>query len=94
MAEKLGFAKCPLCANVKAKLTLSTAGLACMSCSGCSCQIFARSGTSDEKLRALLIDKPAPAADPKPAPKAEPKVEPKSDPKPTKAGEKGWDPYA
>jgi hypothetical protein len=78
MAERelLGAAACPLCGNKAAKVKLSgTSHLAYLHCNGCSCQIFARSGTSDEKLRALIAapanERSAPA--PKPAAKAEPK---------------------
>ena len=65
-AEPLGRCKCPVCASTKARLSLSKSGLATLTCNACNFQGFARSGTSDELLRARIVTD-APAA-PAPAP--------------------------
>lgn len=58
----IGRGACPVCGNVKARFTFSIKKLACMTCNTCNVQIFARSDSSDEKLRAMVKeDKPAPA---------------------------------
>lgn len=63
----IGHGVCPVCTNTKARFTVSKKMLACMTCNACNIQIFARSDSSDEKLRAFI--KPAaPAAEPTPAP--------------------------
>lgn len=67
-AEKIGRAKCPVCSSERARLSLSKAGLACLTCDHCNLQAFARSGNSDERLRALHVaDKPATEPAPQPA---------------------------
>lgn len=64
----IGRGACPVCGNVKARFTFSIKKLACMTCNTCNVQIFARSDSSDEKLRAMVkADAPAPAAEPAPA---------------------------
>jgi hypothetical protein len=65
-AEKIGDGKCPLCAGAM-RVSLSKNGLAVMTCNSCNCQLFARSGRSDELLRAC-ITRPAGAPQPVPAP--------------------------
>lgn len=91
-AEQIGKARCPLCASEKATLSLSKKGLACLTCMGCSCQIFARSERSDEKLRALAIGAKPPEAPPAPASKpAAKKVE--APPSDARAVADAWDPF-
>lgn len=65
-AEKIGDGKCPLCAGAM-RVSLSKNGLAVMTCNSCNSQLFARSGRSDELLRAC-ITRPANAPEPAPAP--------------------------
>lgn len=67
-AEKIGEARCPLCGTGGARVSLSKAGLACLTCNGCNCQLFTRSGRSDELVRALIAKTPASAPEPAPAP--------------------------
>lgn len=74
MAELIGNCSCPLCGNNKARVKLSKAQLAVLTCNSCNCQLFARSDRSDELVRKLIkIEQPPapPAAKPddEPAPK-------------------------
>lgn len=99
MAEEIGKAKCPLCSSPRATVKLSTRGLACLTCLGCSCQIFARSERSDEALRACIVGaKPAAAAAAPAAPEVKDGVR-EGEPAPVPAASKGkakasWDPWA
>ncbi|WP_455342453.1 hypothetical protein [Variovorax durovernensis] len=73
-AEKIGDGKCPLCAGAM-RVSLSKNQLAVMTCNSCNCQLFARSGRSDELLRACITraanaPEPAPAPTPSPTPVA------------------------
>lgn len=80
MAERIGKARCPLCAGQAAHLSVSKKQLACIACpppalGGCGSQTFARSDVSDGLLRKLHLvgeptptPAPGPVADPKPAP--------------------------
>jgi hypothetical protein len=65
-AEKLGDGICPLCKGAM-RVSLSKNSLAVMTCNSCNCQLFARSGRSDELLRDC-ITRPANAPEPEPAP--------------------------
>lgn len=65
-AEKLGDGICPLCKGAM-RVSLSKNNLAVMTCNSCNCQLFARSGRSDELLRDC-ITRPANAPEPEPAP--------------------------
>jgi hypothetical protein len=56
-ADVIGRCHCPVCASTRASLRLSAKGLAYVLCNSCNVQVFARSGQSDEKLRALLIER-------------------------------------
>jgi hypothetical protein len=59
--EKLiGHGVCPICSNAKARFTVSKKLLACMTCNACNLQCFARSDSSDEKLRSFIKATPAP----------------------------------
>lgn len=72
----IGACRCPVCGSNRAKLGCSAAGLAYVTCNACNCQVFSRSGDSDEKLRALHIPAAGsptePPAAPAPAAKAAP----------------------
>lgn len=68
MAEAIGAARCPLCGNTKARLSLSKQGLPVLTCAGCQAQIFARGDRSDDLMRGLLVSVPAPAVVASPAP--------------------------
>lgn len=61
-------------------MILAKTQLAVLTCNACNIQLFSRSGTSDEKLRALLIAEPkqdpAPEPEAKPAPAAAPVAAP------------------
>ena len=59
-AELIGRCRCPVCGSDKARLTLAKSQLAVLTCNGCNFQGFARSGTSDEKLRSFVIAEPKP----------------------------------
>lgn len=88
----IGHGVCPVCSNTKARFTVSKKSLACMTCNACNSQIFARSDSSDEKLRSFI--KPATAATPTPiadVPKPEPTpiVAPEKTEKPKPAAP-GW----
>lgn len=91
----IGHGVCPVCSNTKARFTVSKKSLACMTCNACNSQIFARSDSSDEKLRSFIRPAAAPAAAPvvePPAPKAEPApaaTTPTEKPKPKPAAP-GW----
>jgi len=61
MAEAIGIARCPLCGSLKARLSLSRSLLPVLTCSSCQAQVFARGDRSDELMRALLVEAPAPA---------------------------------
>ena len=69
-----------MCSSTKARLSLSSKGLPVLTCNACNFQGFARSDTSDLKLRALLLhDEPAapvPAPLPAPAPAPTPAAAP------------------
>lgn len=86
-ADLIGRCTCPVCSSDKARLSLAKSGLAVLTCNGCNFQGFARSGTSDDMLRRLVIQ--APAQDPAPAPAEPPKPAPApapdADPQPTPA---------
>ncbi|MBP6899517.1 MAG: hypothetical protein KBC73_05480 [Burkholderiaceae bacterium] len=75
-AERIGRARCPLCQSDRARLSLAKSGLSCLTCDACNAQVFARSGTSDDHLRARHIPDAAPApaptttTEPAPAPAA------------------------
>lgn len=69
-AEKLGDGICPLCKGAM-RVSLSKNRLAVMTCNSCNCQLFARSGRSDELLRDC-ITRPANAPEPEPAPSPSP----------------------
>lgn len=77
-AERIGVCKCPLCGHLQARVSLSKSGLTCMTCDGCNCQLFTRSGRSDELLRGRIqIAAPAPEpvrTEPAPAAPAVPPV--------------------
>lgn len=92
----IGHGACPICRNTKARFTVSKRQLACMTCNTCNCQVFARSDSSDEKLRAL-IHPSAPAAPvateaaAKVAPVLEPSAsKPAPEETPTKKTGVGW----
>lgn len=82
-SEFVGFARCPLCSSPKAKVTLTKVRLTCLTCGACSCQVFARSERSDEKVRGLLVEQPA--GDPAPKEKEKEKET-------VPAGD-SWDPF-
>lgn len=64
----IGHGVCPVCGNGKARFTVSKKMLACMTCNACNSQIFARSDSSDEKLRSFIKPAAQPAqAEPVPA---------------------------
>jgi len=67
-AEKIGLARCPVCKSGGASVSLSKKLLVCMTCNACNLQIFARSGRSDELLRACITAPPT--ASPQTAPEA------------------------
>lgn len=50
----IGRGRCPVCANTKARFTFSKKMLCCMTCNACNAQLFARSDSSDEKMRAMV----------------------------------------
>lgn len=84
----IGLGRCPICSNLKARFTVSKKSLACMTCNACNVQIFARSDSSDEKLRSFINPvaqavEPAPAAPaaPEKTPAVEPVAEEKKPPK-------------
>jgi hypothetical protein len=54
-AEKIGCARCPLCHNKGARVSLSKSGLTVLTCNACHCQLFTRSEVSDSHVRALII---------------------------------------
>lgn len=59
MAGKcIGLYKCPCCGSVKARASVSRAGLVCVTCNRCHLQMFARSELSDENIRAKLLPLP------------------------------------
>lgn len=72
--EQIGRCKCPVCGSTRASLRLSAKQLSYLTCNACNFQGFARSDASDEKLRALLVAEPTPAAEP--APETAPTPEP------------------
>lgn len=78
-AEKIGPARCPLCGGTAA-VSLSKSGLTVLTGNCCNVQVFARSGNSDERIRALLIKAGAPSPEPAiqapPAPAPEPAPSP------------------
>ena len=53
-AEKIGLARCPLCKSPSASVSLSKKLLVCLTCNACNLQVFARSGRSDELIRAHI----------------------------------------
>lgn len=65
-AERIGRARCPLCRTVGASVSLTKKGLTCLTCNSCNSQLFARSGRSDELLRAHIVPDAAPEAVPAP----------------------------
>lgn len=64
-AEKIGQARCPVCKSGGASVSLSKKNLVCLTCNACNLQIFARSGRSDELVRAYIVPASAPAEAPK-----------------------------
>lgn len=65
MAERIGRARCPVCAFERASLSVSRKGLSYVTCpvprdGGCGQQTFARSDASDARLRALHLADEAP----------------------------------
>lgn len=66
-AEKLGNRRCPLCSS-KARVSISKNNLTVLTCAACHCQLFARSGLSDQLLRAHLLADTDPPAAPVPGP--------------------------
>jgi hypothetical protein len=64
--DVLGPCTCPVCESERASARLSSKGLAYVVCDGCNAQVFARSGKSDEKLRARIKAAPAPTQQPEP----------------------------
>ncbi len=78
--QEIGLCTCPVCGSAKAKLRVSAAQLAYVTCNSCNTQVFARSDNSDSRLRALAIKAapaPAPEVKPEPAPAPAPKPETK-----------------
>lgn len=71
-AEKIGDARCPVCKSGGARVSLSRSNLAVLTCNSCNCQVFTRSGRSDELVRGLIAPTPAPAPVPAPPPAPEP----------------------
>lgn len=85
-AELIGRCRCPLCRSDKARLSLAKSQLTVLTCNGCNLQMFARSSSSDELMRALLLPaEPAPAPAPEPAPSAKPATLPAPAPAPAAA---------
>jgi len=96
-AELIGKGKCPLCGSLKATVSLTKKKLACLTCAACSCQVFARSERSDEKLRSLIegaAQPPKPAEPPAPAPKPEKKPAEKEPAAAPAKSRDDWDVYA
>jgi hypothetical protein len=80
-AERIGRARCPLCRAGGASVSLTKKGLTCMTCNSCNTQLFARSGRSDELLRACIV--PDAAAEPAQAVAVAPKAPLPGNPTPT-----------
>lgn len=98
-ADVIGRCKCPVCSSTRASLRLSGKSLSYVVCNACNVQVFARSDVSDEKLRALLLERdgqetppaaPAPAPVPTPQPKAPEPVAAPPSPAPAPSGGLGW----
>jgi hypothetical protein len=95
MAELIGRGRCPLpgCGSAKARYSLSSKGLVCVTCDRCNMQLFTRSEISDELARAVLgATTPAPAPEPAPAPPAPapaPAIDPAPAPTPAPAAKPG-----
>lgn len=85
----IGHGACPVCGNKKARFTVSKKSLACMTCNACNIQIFARSDSSDEKLRGFIAEAAAQQVDPEqqPAPASTPAP---ATPQPTTKPGPGW----
>lgn len=81
----IGRCKCPVCSSTRASLRVSAKQLAYVVCNACNAQVFARSDTSDEKLRALLVSDPAPGPAPAPEPAPAPTPAPTPAPAPAPA---------
>lgn len=51
----IGLYRCPCCGSEKARVTVSKAGLAVVTCNRCHCQMFARSEVSDDHIRQRIL---------------------------------------
>lgn len=81
MAERIGAARCPICASEGAAASLMTTKRVCITCNACKCQTFARGDRADELMRRLIagnLDRQpaAPVAAPAPGPDPQPQTEP------------------
>jgi hypothetical protein len=70
--NEIGHCRCPVCANTKARLRVSSKQLAYVHCDACNSQIFARSDRGDAALRAMHIKQAEPQAEPTTTTTAEP----------------------
>lgn len=56
MAGKtIGLYKCPCCSSVKARVSVSSKGLAVVTCNRCHLQMFTRSEVSDQHVRDKIL---------------------------------------